>query len=46
MSKTVIVNGTSFCASCYALASKDAKGREELGQLIYDFLHYESGECN
>lgn len=29
------------CDECYAQASKQANGNEELGTLAYEFLHYE-----
>lgn len=42
MNETIKINGVEFCASCYAEASKDTKGKdEELGFLAYNFLHYE-----
>lgn len=41
MESTIKVNGTTFCSSCYSEASKDARGNEELGFLLYDSLHYE-----
>ena len=41
MESTIKVNGTTFCSSCYSEASKDARGNEELGFLLYEALHYE-----
>lgn len=41
MNDTIKVNGTVFCAGCYAEASKGANGSEELGFLLYEALHYE-----
>lgn len=37
-----VINGVTYCADCYAKASKRANGNEELGFMLYDFLHYES----
>jgi hypothetical protein len=39
--ETIKVGGRTFCAGCYAKASEQAGGDEEIGQLAYDFLHYE-----
>jgi len=33
------------CDACYAKASSQANGSEEMGQLIYDFLHFEAKAC-
>jgi hypothetical protein len=41
MLETIKVGGRTFCAGSYAKASEQAGGDEEIGQLAYDFLHYE-----
>jgi hypothetical protein len=39
--ETITINGTAFCATCYKQASLESNGSETLGQLAYDYLHYE-----
>jgi hypothetical protein len=39
--ETVKVNGSVFCAECYAEVSKAKNANEETKFLAYEFLHYE-----